>query len=332
MELQTISQTSKAFNLSTRALRYYEEIGLIHSEKKEDYAYRVYSEDTIKRIQQIVILRKLRIPLKQIAEILQSDDAAVIIDTFQKNLNEIDEEITALSTIRDIISGFITRLNESTNSNIKLNLLDDTDLLEAVDSITVRQMPIKEEKTAEDLQTASEKLNKLTDRDVRIIYLPPMTVASIHIIGQDENSNHAEYTSAVILDEFIKNTNLKTIYPAARKFGFNNPDGIPDKDATHGYERWISIPNNIDVPAPLIKKHLDGGLYAVHTIAMGDWEEWGWLHEWVANSEVFDFRWGTVEGVCGWLEEHLNYWDWDNKYEGKVNQLDLLIPIKIKGE
>ena len=49
MELQTISQISKAFNLSTRALRYYEQIGLITSEKKEDYAYRVYSDDTVRR-------------------------------------------------------------------------------------------------------------------------------------------------------------------------------------------------------------------------------------------------------------------------------------------
>ena len=86
MELRTISQISKIFNLSTRALRYYEQIGLIQSEKKEDYAYRVYSEDMVRRLQQIIILRKLRIPLKQIAEILQSENTAVIIDTFQKNL------------------------------------------------------------------------------------------------------------------------------------------------------------------------------------------------------------------------------------------------------
>lgn len=61
MELQTLSQISKFFHLSTRTLRYYEQIGLIQSEKKDVYAYRVYSEDTIKRLQQIVILRKLRI-------------------------------------------------------------------------------------------------------------------------------------------------------------------------------------------------------------------------------------------------------------------------------
>jgi hypothetical protein len=36
-----------------------------------------------------------------------------------------------------------------------------------------------------ELNQASEKLEKLTDRDVRIIYLPPMTVASAHYIGEN---------------------------------------------------------------------------------------------------------------------------------------------------
>lgn len=329
MKLETISQISKTMKLSTRALRYYEQIGLIQSEKKEGYAYRVYSKETVKRLQQILILRKLRIPLKQIGEILQSTDAAVLIDTFEQNLKEIDEEITALSTIRDIVRSFIVKLNESISSNIKLNLLEDPDLLEVVDSINVGKRLKKEEKAAENLQAASEKLNKLTDKDVRIIYLPPMTVASIHVVGQDERGNHAEYKSAVILEEFIEKTNLRSMYPAARNFGFNNPDGIPDDDSAHGYERWISIPEDMEVPAPFVKKHLDGGLYAAHCIPEGAWEE-GWLplHEWVSNSQTFDFRWGTVEGVCGWLEEHLNYWDWNKSYDGKVNQIDLLLPVK----
>ncbi len=330
MELQTITQISKTFNLSTRALRYYEQIGLITSEKKEDYAYRVYSEETVKKLQQIVILRKLRIPLKQIEKILQSESTAVIIDTFCENLSEIDDEITALSTIRDIISSFITRLNESISSSssngiqIKLNLTDDTDLIEAVDSLTIQKIPLKEEKAAKELQAANEKLSRLSDRDVRIIYLPPMTVASIHIA----NGEGSEGISAKILDEFIRGSNLKSVYPAARNFGFNNPDGLPDNDINHGYERWISIPDDMDVPSPLVKKHLDGGLYAAHMIPMGAWEEWGWLHDWVSNSDRFDFRWGSVDGVCGWLEEHLNYWDYSSI--GIVNQLDLLLPIKPK--
>lgn len=332
MKLQTISHVSKVLNLSTRTLRYYEQIGLIQSERMEGYAYRVYTEDTINRLKQIIILRKLRIPLKQITEILLNDNTAMLIEVFQKKMSEIDREITSLATIRDVICSFVTRLNDSISGNVKLSLLEDIDLIEVVDSITMSPVSVKPKPTAEELQAANTKLNKLTDRDVRIIYLPPMTVASVRIIGQDADGNHAEYTSGILLDEFIKSTNLNISYPSARVFGFNNPDGVPDEDAAHGYERWISIPDHMEVPKPFIKKHLDGGLYVAHTIVMGDWEEWAWLHDWVAGSKNYDFRWGTVEGVCGWLEEHLNYWNWSNQYNGKMNQLDLLIPITIKGE
>jgi len=40
MKLQTISQVSKHFRISTRTLRYYEQIGLIQSTMKENYSYR----------------------------------------------------------------------------------------------------------------------------------------------------------------------------------------------------------------------------------------------------------------------------------------------------
>ncbi len=67
MKLTTITEISREMSLSTRTLRYYEQIGLIESVKKEDYAYRTYDEATVTRLQQILVLRKLRIPLKQIA-------------------------------------------------------------------------------------------------------------------------------------------------------------------------------------------------------------------------------------------------------------------------
>jgi len=185
MELTTISEISKGLQISTRTLRYYEQIGLIKSTKKDDYAYRTYDEGTVTRLQQILVLRKLRIPLKQIGLILQSGNTAEIIETFRQNLSEVDDEITALSTIRDIISTFIARLNESVHQNITLNLLDDTALLEAVDALIITKPAIKEEKTAADLDQASAKLSKLTDRDVRIIYLSSYWVASYQYEGND---------------------------------------------------------------------------------------------------------------------------------------------------
>lgn len=326
MELQTISQISKLFNISTRTLRYYEQIGLIQPIKKEDFAYRTYDEDTVMRLQQIIVLRKLRIPLKQIAEILKSDDTAVAINAFRQNLAEIEDEITALSTIKSVIQAFLERLHLQ---NDALRLLDDESLLDIVDSLTTSKISFKEDKTMDDLKKAEEKLNRITDRDVRIVYLPPATVAASHYIGDEP-----EHITGKAIDKFVIENDLPNIYPGLRIYGFNHPNPV-DETNYHGYEIWVTIPDDMEVPAPLVKKHFTGGLYAAHMIPIGAFEEWGWLNEWVRTSDKYDYNLINDGGECmyGLLEEHLNYRNNVSKFIGGVwenFQLDLLIPIKEK--
>jgi len=333
MKLTTITEISREMNLSTRTLRYYEQIGLIESVKKEDYAYRTYDKAAVTRLQQILVLRKLRIPLKQIALILRSENASEIIEAFRQNLAEVDDEITALSTIREIITSFISRLKENIHQDIKLNLLDDTTLLEAVDALTVQKIPLKEEKTAADLERASEKLNKLTDRDVRIIYLPQSAVAAAHHIG--EGCEGVVYGQ---ISKFINENNLHEKNPDFRAYGFNNPMVGLEGTPSTGYEAWVTIPDDMDVPAPLVKKQFTGGLYAAHMIPMGAFEEWGWLRQWVLSNDNYEHAWGEVrvtpyDKEMDWaMEEPLNFYnivrEWENGAD--TQQLDLLFPIKAK--
>lgn len=72
---------------SRQEQRYYEQIGLIESDKLNDYAYRVYSSETVTRLNQIIILRKLRLPLKQIADVLNSNDAKKALSIFQRSID-----------------------------------------------------------------------------------------------------------------------------------------------------------------------------------------------------------------------------------------------------
>ena len=329
MILTTISEISREMNLSTRTLRYYEQIGLIESIKKDDYAYRTYDEATVTRIQQILILRKLKIPLKQVGLILQSEDTTAIINAFQQNLAEVDDEITALSTIREIINSFIIRLKESINQDIKLNLLDDASLIEAVDALTVRKSAVKEEKTAGDLQAASETLNKLTDRNVRIIYLPAAAVAAAHYIG-DEPEAHA----GNMMYDFMEKTKLREVYPEARCYGFNHPNPGMREDGKYGYEFWITVPDNLDVPEPLEKKRFEGGLYAAYMILIDEIAGIGWTRmwdEWLTGHEHWEGNFTPSQEIMnGLLEEHLNIFEW-RKEGNYLQQVDLLIPIKRKG-
>jgi len=88
----TISEVTKTFNVTARMLRYYDKIGLLPSTRKQDYAYRVYDESALRRLQQIIALRKLRIPLKKIALIFNDIEQTKIVEIFQESIDEINTE------------------------------------------------------------------------------------------------------------------------------------------------------------------------------------------------------------------------------------------------
>ena len=323
MKLMTISEVTKTFSISTRMLRYYDEIGLLPSGRKEDYAYRVYDESAVRRLQQILSLRKLRIPLKKIALIFNDTEQTKIVEVFQESIDELDSEITALKTIRDILRILIARLNVTTNINIKLDMLDDSEIIKVIQTLSLSKINFKEEHSMDDLNKANETLSTL--KNVRILHLPPCTVVSSHYFGENP-----EDVAGKAIAEFVRSTKLQKIKPDLRMYGFNNPS--PKGNETYGYEFWVTIPDDLDVPAPLQKKHFAGGLYAAHCIKMGDFNEWQLLGKWVENSTEYEYDAREPFGMGGCLEEHLNaysYFEVDEKV-AKFIQLDLFTPIKTK--
>ena len=176
------------------------------------------------------------------------------------------------------------------------------------------------------------KKGELTDRDVRIIYLPPATVAASHYIG-DAPEHHA----AAAIGRFVDESNLREIKPELRSYGFNHPN---PKDETnfHGYEVWVTIPDDVEVPPPLEKKRFEGGLYAAYMIPIGMFEAWHWLWKWAEESDKYDLN--TIEDggerMHGLLEEPLLFGYPARPMEHGIGdndlQLDLLLPIKEKNK
>ncbi len=334
MELKTIRQISLDYGVSRRMLCYYEEIGLIKSSRKDDYAYRVYDEDAIQRLQQIIILRKLQIPVKQIKDILNNQNAVAVIEIFKQKISELDGEITALSTLKLILMRFVDELQEKADVYLKLELLNDKTVLAIVNTLSFSENKIKENVSMEELNKANESLNKLTDKDVRIVYLPPMTVAAAYATGEG-----CEGKANDMITQFVKESGLLKIKPNARSFGYDCSKGaIGIGELSHAYEAWVSIPDDIEIPKPLVKRTFDGGLYAVHVLRTWDFEDWRLLKEWVNTSDKYDNdwdspRWTSPETVAAQgFEETLNFYNFIQKGSKMEDlQLDLLFPIKEKG-
>lgn len=333
MELQTISQVSKIYGISPRMLRYYEKAGLVQSHRKEGYAYRVYDETSIKKLRQIIILRKLRIPVKQISMILENEDASKTVEIFQQNINELDVEISALSTVKEILVRFVKDISNTVD--ISLNILDDESVFFSVNALSYSQNQVENSigtLTMEDLSKSSEDLMKMQDNDVRIVYLPPMTVAAASATGEDTEGKSME-----MVRKFIAENNLLEIKPDLRSFGFDcSPEfqgvGVPSK----AYETWVSIPDDMTVLKPLIKRTFKGGLYAAHVLRAWDFEDWRRLGEWVNASDKYSNDWGSPrwesnETLPGQgFEEILNFYNYAQNGSMNDLQLDLLFPIKEK--
>lgn len=101
----SIREVSKMAGVSTRTLRYYDEIGLLRPSRVNSSGYRIYGKEEINRLQQILFYREFEMPLEKIAEIMGS-----ISYDREKALLEHREKLIAK---KDQIELMLANLNES---------------------------------------------------------------------------------------------------------------------------------------------------------------------------------------------------------------------------
>lgn len=94
----------------------------------------------------------------------------------RKNLDQLEEEILAMATLRSVLRTMVSRLENGIRKKVKLELLEDGELMEMIHMLKPPKTTLKEEHSMSDLIKAGEVLEK--KMDIRIVYLPPATVAS----------------------------------------------------------------------------------------------------------------------------------------------------------
>jgi len=110
----TVQKLAKIAGISTRTLRYYDEIGILKPAKINSSGYRIYGSKEVDRLQQILFYREFGIKLKNIKEIITSsnfDQVKALRDHREKLLerrSQIDllienVEKTITSTERSVI-------------------------------------------------------------------------------------------------------------------------------------------------------------------------------------------------------------------------------------
>lgn len=101
----TIKEIAQLAGITVRTLHYYDEIELLKPAVTEDNGYRLYDEQSLKELQQILFFRELGFPLKQIKQIMLSESYDE-----KKTLSKHKE---LLKLKRDRISGLIKLIDDT---------------------------------------------------------------------------------------------------------------------------------------------------------------------------------------------------------------------------
>ena len=68
--MRTVKQVSELTGISVRMLHYYDEIGLLKPSAVTESGYRLYDDEALETLQQILFFKELDIPLKEVKEIM----------------------------------------------------------------------------------------------------------------------------------------------------------------------------------------------------------------------------------------------------------------------
>jgi len=93
-----VKELADLVGISVRTLHYYDEIGLLSPEEITDAGYRLYSNDNLEMLQQILFFRELGMPLKEIKQMISSSsfDKQDALKQHQKMLLEKRSQLDKL--------------------------------------------------------------------------------------------------------------------------------------------------------------------------------------------------------------------------------------------
>lgn len=102
--MKTVKEVAELTGISVRTLQYYDEIGVFKPSALTEAGYRLYDENAMKTLQQILLFRELDFPLKEIKSIMT-----------QKNFNQTEafqKQKTLLITRRDRLNRLLALLEK----------------------------------------------------------------------------------------------------------------------------------------------------------------------------------------------------------------------------
>ena len=131
MMSEKVGEVARRTGISIRTLHYYDEIGLVSPSQHSNAGHRIYTNQDVQRLQQILILRSLGFSLEKIREFLGGPGSSPLLEVIQNHMLRMHKEIEDRNKVIKSLERIAERLQSQENTTIEEIL----DLMEALEMI-----------------------------------------------------------------------------------------------------------------------------------------------------------------------------------------------------
>jgi len=107
----TVKKLSKLAGITPRALHYYDEVGLLKPTQIGSNGYRYYGDESLLRLQQILLYRELDLPIDEIKKIMKKPDFE-ILSALESHKNAISQHIMHMQRLINTVEQTILHIKE----------------------------------------------------------------------------------------------------------------------------------------------------------------------------------------------------------------------------
>jgi DNA-binding transcriptional MerR regulator len=120
----TVGQVADMFGVTVRTLHHYDEIGLLTPSERSHAGYRLYTDDDLDRLRNVVVYRRLGFPLEQINELLDGDASVEMVEHLHRQRAAV---MSRLDEMRDLVTA-IDRALEKEMKGVNLTKEEQREL------------------------------------------------------------------------------------------------------------------------------------------------------------------------------------------------------------
>ena len=112
-----VGELARATGLTIRALHHYDELGLLVPSERTQAGHRLYDPEDVRRLYRIVALRRLSLPLEEVAAVLE-DESVSLADTVRRHLERVERDLRRQQRLRRRLAQILFELDRNAEPTV----------------------------------------------------------------------------------------------------------------------------------------------------------------------------------------------------------------------